>query len=60
MGLVGLVVATVILAAVGLGVFIYGDVIGYRTGRTAGLLLTTCAVIVFALLAARWESRPRI
>jgi hypothetical protein len=58
--MIGLVIAAVALAAAGLAVFIYGDVVGYRPGRTAGVVLTTFAVIVFAVLAARLQSRPRV
>lgn len=52
MNMIGRVTAAVLLAAAGLGVFVYGDLIGNRAGRTVGIVLTTVAVILTALLAA--------
>jgi multisubunit Na+/H+ antiporter MnhG subunit len=45
----------VLLAAVGLGLFVYGDLAVHRTARVAGVIVTTLAVVVAAILASSRE-----
>jgi len=45
----------VMLAAVGLGLFVYGDLAVHRTARVVGVIVTTLAVIVAAILASSRE-----
>lgn len=42
----------VFFAAVGLGLFVYGDIAMHRTARIVGVVLTTVAVVVAAILAS--------
>ena len=42
----------VFLAAVGLGLFVYGDLAVHRTARIVGVVVTTVAVVVAAILAS--------
>lgn len=42
----------VLLAAVGLGLFVYGDIAVHRTARIVGVVVTTVAVVVAAILAS--------
>jgi hypothetical protein len=57
MNMIGRVTAAVVLAAAGLGLFVYGDLVGDRAGRTAGMALTTVAVVLTAILAAAHRSQ---
>jgi len=40
------------LAVVGLGLFVYGDLAVHRTARIVGVIVTTVAVVVAAILAS--------
>lgn len=52
MNMIGRVMAAVLLAAAGLGLFVYGDLVGNRSGRTVGIVLITASVILTSVLAA--------
>lgn len=43
------------LAVVGLGLFVYGDLAVHRTARIVGVIVTTVAVVVAAILASTRE-----
>ena len=45
----------VLLAMVGLGLFVYGDLAVHRTARVVGVIVTTVAVVVAAILASTRE-----
>jgi len=42
----------VVLVAVGLGLFVYGDIAIHRTARIVGVVVITVAVVVAAILAS--------
>jgi putative Mn2+ efflux pump MntP len=54
MRLVGLAI-DLLLAAVGFGLFVYGDLAVHRTARVVGVIVTTVAVVVAAILASTRE-----
>jgi FtsH-binding integral membrane protein len=45
----------VFLAVIGLGLFVYGDLAVHRTARIVGVIVTTVAVVVAAILASMRE-----
>jgi len=45
----------VVLAVVGLGLFVYGDLAVHRTARVVGVIVTTLAVVVAAIFASSGE-----
>ena len=49
------VAVDVMLAMVGLGLFDYGDLAVHRTARVVGVIVTTLAVVVAAILASSRE-----
>jgi len=51
MRLLGLAI-DVLLAAVGLGLFVYGDLAVHRTARVIGVIVTTVAVVIAAILTS--------
>jgi len=54
MRLLGLAI-DVVLVLVGLGLFVYGDISVHRTARIAGVIITTLAIVVAAILASTRE-----
>jgi hypothetical protein len=54
MRLLGLTIDGV-LVLVGLGLFVYGDLAVHRTARIVGVIVTTVAVVVAAILASTRE-----
>lgn len=54
MRLLGLAI-DVVLVLVGLGLFVYGDLSVHRTARIAGVIITTLAIVVAAILASTRE-----
>ena len=54
MRLLGMAV-DVVLAVIGLGLFVYGDLAVHRTARIVGVVVTTVAVVVAAILASMRE-----
>ena len=45
----------VFLDVIGLGLFVYGDLAVHRTARIAGVIVTTMAVVLAAILASMRE-----